>query len=265
MVILPYVKGMTEPIQQILKHQEIATSVRHHQNIRRILVHPKDKVEDCKKTDCDHTYIGETGRTFGTRLEEHKKEIENIKTRRFTREHKKVSTVIEHKSAITDHAERNNCIRDWEGAKVIGREWNRNARWIREAIWIRKTTPVMNRDEGGIDWVKYGTACLPRQLASRGRTCRPRIPDEGCQKLNCYGIREHILTRLMIYLEHRTQYVTHNNVNLNHKTVMSGVPQCCILGPLLFILYINDLCNPSTIMNLTFLQMIPVCIIHIKI
>ena len=57
--------------------------------------------------------------------------------------------VIEHKSAITDHADRNNCIIDWEGAKVIDRECNRNARWIKEATWIQKTTPVMNRDEGG--------------------------------------------------------------------------------------------------------------------
>ena len=37
--------------------------------------------------------------------------------------------MIEHKSAITDHADRNNCIIDWgEGAKVIDRERNRNAR-----------------------------------------------------------------------------------------------------------------------------------------
>ena len=64
-------------------------------------MHPKDKVEDNKKTDCvyqihfkscNHTYIGETGRTFGTRLEEHKKEVENITTRPFTREQKRVST-----------------------------------------------------------------------------------------------------------------------------------------------------------------------------
>ena len=46
------VKGVTEPVQQILKHHDIATSVRPHQNIRRKLVHPKDKVEDSKKTDC---------------------------------------------------------------------------------------------------------------------------------------------------------------------------------------------------------------------
>ena len=49
---LPYVKGVTEPVQRIIKHQEIATSVRPHENTRRILVHPKDKVEDSKKTDC---------------------------------------------------------------------------------------------------------------------------------------------------------------------------------------------------------------------
>ena len=59
--------------------------------------------------------------------------------------------MIEHKSAITDQADKNNCLIDWEGAKVIDRERNRNARWIKEAIMIRKATPVMNRDEGVID------------------------------------------------------------------------------------------------------------------
>ena len=57
--------------------------------------------------------------------------------------------MIEHKSAITDHANRNNCIIDWEGTKVIDRECNRNAIWIKETIWVRKTTQFMNQDEGG--------------------------------------------------------------------------------------------------------------------
>ena len=47
---------------------------------------------------------------------------ENITTRRYTREKKGVSVVIEDKSAVRNHADRNNCIIDGEGAKVIGRE-----------------------------------------------------------------------------------------------------------------------------------------------
>ena len=42
-----------------------------------------------------------------------------------------MSTAIEHKSVITDHADRNSCIIDWEGAEVIDRELTRNARLIR--------------------------------------------------------------------------------------------------------------------------------------
>ncbi|KAI8482805.1 hypothetical protein Bbelb_394670 [Branchiostoma belcheri] len=52
-------------------------------------------------------------------------------------------------AAVTDHVARNNCVINWEGARVIDREDNRRIRWIKEAVWIRKSTPVMNRDEGG--------------------------------------------------------------------------------------------------------------------
>ena len=63
---IPYVKGVTELIQRILKHHETEISVTSHQNIRRILVHPKGKVEDNKNRlvymipckSCNHTYIG---------------------------------------------------------------------------------------------------------------------------------------------------------------------------------------------------------------
>ncbi|KAI8480623.1 hypothetical protein Bbelb_416350 [Branchiostoma belcheri] len=55
------------------------------------------------------------------------------------------STKEEKKSAVTDHVARNNCVINWEGARVI----DRRIRWIKEAVWIRKSTPVMNRDEGG--------------------------------------------------------------------------------------------------------------------
>ena len=158
MVTLPYVQDVTEPVQRILKHHDVTSAVRPHRSLRQILVHPKDKVEDKHKTDCVYQipcktcnmcYIGETRRTFGTRLEEHKKEVETVTYRRFTREARKCSTNVEHKSAIPNHADRRNCVIDWEGAKVVDKETNRCARWIKEAIWIRKTKPTMNRDEGG--------------------------------------------------------------------------------------------------------------------
>ena len=62
--------------------------------------------------------IAETGRTFDTRLDEHKKEVETVTTRRFTWETRKCSTNVEHKSAITDHAETQLC--DRLGGSEIG-------------------------------------------------------------------------------------------------------------------------------------------------
>ena len=76
-VTLPYVQGVTEPVQRILKHHDITSAVRPHRNLRQILVHPKDKVE--------------------------------------------------HKSAITDHADRRNCVIDWEV-----RKW-----WIKRRTGVR--------------------------------------------------------------------------------------------------------------------------------
>ena len=68
---------------------------------------------------------------------------------RYTRARKKEAEKQENKSAVTDHVTRNNCVIDWGSAKVIDREDKKCIRWIKEAVWIRKSTPVMNRDEGG--------------------------------------------------------------------------------------------------------------------
>ncbi|KAI0218438.1 Sodium-dependent proline transporter [Lamellibrachia satsuma] len=88
----------------------------------------------------------ETVKLLVYRLKTHTDQYLNFTYQKRT-EQKRESTVIEHKSATTDQADRNNCIIDWEGATVIDRECNGNARWIKEIIWIRKITPVMNRDE----------------------------------------------------------------------------------------------------------------------
>jgi len=64
-------------------------------------------------------------------------------------------------------------------------------------------------------------------------------------KLNFMGIRGNVLSWFQSYLKDRRQYVSINNSNSSHSILNSGVPQGSVLGPVLFLIYINDLSRCS--------------------
>ena len=69
------------------------------------------------------------------------------------------------------------------------------------------------------------------------------------KKLRYYGVRGITSKFLDSYLNNRKQFVSYNNANSSEQTIKCGVPQGSILGPLLFILYINDMYKISRLLH----------------
>ena len=66
-------------------------------------------------------------------------------------------------------------------------------------------------------------------------------------KLSYYEVKATALSLFKTYLSNRKQYVEYLNTTSNFTDIKTGVPQGSILGPLLYIIYINDFPSASTI------------------
>ena len=81
-IVVPYMKGLRETCKNIYRRHGIEMHFKGANNIRQLLVHPKDKDDILKKSgviyryrcgrvDCEDEYIGESGKTFAERFREH--------------------------------------------------------------------------------------------------------------------------------------------------------------------------------------------------
>ena len=66
-------------------------------------------------------------------------------------------------------------------------------------------------------------------------------------KLNFYGIKNNAFHLMQNYLTNRKQYIDFDESNSGMSNITTGVPQGSIIGPLLFIIYINEIVSAKKI------------------
>ena len=98
--VLPYFKGLSEPLRHCLQEQGICAVFKSEITLRSHLVRRKDAVEPIKQDgvvyripcECGKVYICETGRPIQDRIKEHERDIQLAHTQT---------------SAVSEHANNN--------------------------------------------------------------------------------------------------------------------------------------------------------------
>ena len=79
------------------------------------------------------------------------------------------------------------------------------------------------------------------------------------EKLNSNGIRGLASKWFTSYLSDRQQIVKINNISSDPSIISCGVPQGSVLGPILFLIYINDFITLHPYLTFVYLLMMFIC------
>lgn len=139
-ITIPYIQGTSEKLGRILKKNGFKVGFKPIRKIKDILNPVKDKVEPLQREgvyrvpcSCGDVYIGQTRRSINTRLQEHKQALKKLD---------------DNKSAIAEHAIKQDHNIDWDNAKLLHHEPTYYKRMIKEAIEIKKHPFNFNREDG---------------------------------------------------------------------------------------------------------------------
>ena len=98
-----------------------------------------------------------------------------------------------------------------------------------------------------------------RNLITKNNSCGSKIPlspPPPHKSSNGPSLRGVVVGWFNNYLSHRKQVVKYKMSISNKMTVKCGVPQDSILGPLVFVIDVNNIKNSSQIMSFMFFSMI---------
>ena len=154
----PYIQGVTDKITRILNKNNITTSFKPLETIKKRMRSVKDPVDHTQfrgvykiPCSCKISYIGEMGRSFHTRLKEHGADIR--------KERICSSALAEHVAKIKHHI----CLED---TIILAKEDHYFKRKFREALEITKLPHNLNRDGG----LEVSTSWLPSILNRKGHS-----------------------------------------------------------------------------------------------